>query len=34
LGRSLHSRKGDRTRLLSPPDAGRRRCQQLCRFYA
>jgi hypothetical protein len=29
MGRSLHSCKGDRTGLLSPPDARRRRRQQL-----
>jgi hypothetical protein len=32
LGRSLHSCKGDRTRLLSPPDARRRRRQQLVEY--
>jgi hypothetical protein len=29
MGRSLHSCKGDRTRLLPPPDTQRRRHQQL-----
>jgi hypothetical protein len=32
LGRSLHSCKGYRTRLLSPPDARRRRRQQLMEY--
>jgi hypothetical protein len=32
LGRSLHSCKGDRTGILSPPDARRRRRQQLVEY--
>jgi hypothetical protein len=32
LGRSLRSRKGDRTRLLPPPDARRRRHQRLVEY--